>query len=258
MNPDEIRAMIDHYSVFPPGDPHRLELLRVVAAAPEELRAYYLAALVEQEKVRLVVAAKGPQLPAGLSTRLLVIPDTASKKAWPLLRFAVPLAIAAAVVLAALISVQFLRAARRNAALKSLAWQGLSLKVNETNITRGTITPAALKKILPRTSFSPEIYNYAGFKLTGYSVVNISGQPAILTQWRRGAVTCMMLQFALNLIPAGTPASGATIHLAVQNPGNTKGTDVYSVTLWPDLHGHCGWAVVLPGRQRYHPFEWQG
>ncbi len=258
MNPDEIRAMIDHYCILPPDDPHRRELMRLVATASEEVRAYYMAALAEQERLRLALAAGMPEMPAASSNRLLNIPDDQSTGTWPLIRIVIPLAIAATLIFAAIVSVRFWSASQRMVAMKSLAWQSLGLDVNSPAITSGAVTEPALQKALPAIPFSAELYNYGGYKLLGYAAVTIAGQPAVLTRWQHGSTTCTMLQFPLRLIPPGTGTTGVTIHLLTRVPGIAGKGMPYSVTLWPDQSGRCGWAVVLPGKQHYQPFGING
>lgn len=258
MNPDEIRAMIDHYSVLPFNDPRRSEMMRVVAGSTEELRAYYFSVLAQQERLRLAVVANAPALPSSLTKRLLAIPNEKSGRFLLPMRLAVPLAVAAALIITVFIGFHLFSVAQRDTRLKSLAWQSLSLMVNQPNLLGGTVTQAELQKDFPKMPFTAELYNYGGYVLKGFAGVSISGQPGLLTQWQRGKAGCTMLQFPLSLIPAGTSAQGVTIHLSADVHGGKSDDKTYTVTLWPDERGHCGWAVVLKGNQRYHPFDLSG
>ncbi len=258
MNSHELRTIIDHYCVLPPEDPHRRELSRLVAAAPEDVREYYFAALAEQEKLRLALAAAQPEPSDDLAERLLKIPDDKSGNVQFMIRRLVPWAVAAALLLAALAGVRFWIHVQRRNLLKSLAWQSLGLYLNKPMLAPGQVTTASFQKALPAMPFPVELYNYGGFKLTGFAAVTVAGQPAALTRWQRGPVTCLMLQFSPRLIPGGTSPSGTAIHLLARLPGNSNTTVPYTVTVWPDQSGRCGWAVVLSGKQRYHPFDLHG
>lgn len=101
MNSLELRNIIDHYCVLPPDDPHRRELSRLVAAAPGDIRDYYFAALAEQEKLRLDLAAAQPEPPGDLTERLLKIPEDKSGNLQIMIRRLVPWAVAAALLIAA-------------------------------------------------------------------------------------------------------------------------------------------------------------
>ncbi len=258
MNSLELRNIIDHYCVLPPDDPHRRELSRLVAAAPEDIRDYYFAALAEQEKLRLDLAAAQPEPSGDLTERLLKIPEDKSGNLQLMIRRLVPWAVAAALLIAALAGVRFWIQSQRQNVLTSLAWQSLGLYLNKPMLAPGNVTMASLQKALPAMPFPVELYNYGGFKLIGFAAVTVAGQPAALTQWQRGPVTCLMLQFSQRLIPRGTGPSGTVIHLLARLPGSHNISRPYTVTVWPDQSGRCGWAVVLSGKQRCQPFDLHG